>query len=83
MTMAVIFAAAAIAAWGQDAQKLIEASDCSSCHAVYRHVVGPAYNDVAKRYSGQAEAAGKLAAKIRDGGGGMTAHPDLPDSQRI
>src|SRR5258708_1996174 len=60
-----------------------QASDCSSCHAVDHQVVGPAYSEVAKRYSGQADAPGKLAAKIRDGGGGMTAHPDLSDAQRI
>jgi cytochrome c len=45
--------------------------------------VGPAYSDVAKRYAGQADAVDKLSAKIRDGGGGMTAHPDLTDAQRI
>ena len=37
-------------ALGQDAPKLIQASDCSSCHAVDRQVVGPAYSDIAKRY---------------------------------
>jgi cytochrome c len=80
---AVIFASAlAIAALGQDAPKLIQASDCSSCHAVDHQVVGPAYSDVAKRYAGQADAADKLSAKIRDGGGGMTSHPDLSDAQR-
>ncbi len=70
------------AALGQDAPKLIQASDCSSCHAVDRQVVGPAYSDVAKRYAGQANAVDKLSAKIRDGGGGMTPHPDFTDAQR-
>jgi cytochrome c len=61
---------------------MIKASDCLSCHAVDREVVGPAYNAVAKRYAGQADALEKLSAKIRDGGGGMTPHPDLTDAQR-
>jgi len=65
-----------------DGEKLIQASDCSSCHAVDHEVVGPAYSAVAKRYAGQAEAVDKLGAKIRDGGGGMTPHPDLTDAQR-
>ncbi|HXP83843.1 MAG TPA: c-type cytochrome [Bryobacteraceae bacterium] len=65
-----------------DAQKLIQASDCSSCHAVDRQVVGPAYSDVAKRYLGQSDAVEKLAAKVRDGGSGMTPHADLTDAQR-
>ena len=72
----------AAAAHAQDAEKLIKASDCSSCHAVDRQVVGPAYSDIAKRYAGQADAPGKLAAKIRDGGGGMTPHADMTDAQR-
>ena len=71
-----------LVALGQDAPKLIQASDCSSCHAVDRQVVGPAYSDVAKRYSGQGDAETKLSAKIRDGGGGMTSHSDLSDAQR-
>jgi len=74
--------ALAVAAPGQDASKLMQASDCSSCHAADRQVVGPAYSEVAKRYAGQADAVDKLSAKIRDGGGGMTPHPDFTDAQR-
>jgi cytochrome c len=84
LRFAVIFVVALSAA-AQDGEKLIKATDCSSCHAVDREVVGPAYSAVAKRYSGQAEAPdtiAKLAAKIRDGGNGMTPHPDLTDAQR-
>ena len=72
----------------QDGEKLVKGSDCSSCHAVDRQVVGPAYNAMAKRYAGQPDAANKLAARIRDGGSGswggvaMTPHPELTDAQR-
>jgi cytochrome c len=66
---------------GDNAEKLIKASDCSSCHAIDRAVVGPAYSAVAKRYAGQPEAASKLVAKIRAGGGGMTPHADLSEPQ--
>jgi cytochrome c len=79
---AVLIFATVVAALGQDAPKLIQESDCSSCHAVDRQVVGPAYSEVAKRYAGQTGAVSKLEAKIRDGGGGMTPHPDLSDTQR-
>jgi cytochrome c len=84
LPVAVLLAAASLAGAPQDdnAQKLIQASDCSSCHAVDHQVVGPAYSEVAKRYAGQADAAEKLAAKIRDGGSGMTPHPDLTEAQR-
>jgi len=63
-------------------EKLINASDCSSCHAVDHQVVGPSYGSVAKRYEGQSDAIDKLANKIRDGGSGMTAHPDLTEADR-
>jgi cytochrome c len=66
----------------ETAEKLMGASDCSSCHAADREVVGPAYGAIAKRYAGQADAAAKLATKIREGGNGMTPHPDLTDAQR-
>lgn len=78
----VIFSALALSAAAQDGEKLIKASDCSSCHAVDHQVVGPAYSAVAKKYAGQTEAPEKLAAKIRDGGSGMTPHADLTDVQR-
>jgi cytochrome c len=65
-----------------NAEKLMKASDCSSCHAVDREVFGPAYGSIAKRYAGQSDALDKLAAKIREGGSGMTPHPDFTDAQR-
>ncbi len=79
---AILISMLAMSAAAEDGEKLIKASDCSSCHAVDREVVGPAYSSVAKRYAGQDGAVEKLAAKIRDGGSGMTPHPDLTDAQR-
>ena len=73
----------------QEGEKLVKGSDCSSCHAVDRQVVGPSYSAVAKRYEGQADAAKKLAGRIRDGGSGnwgdvpMTPHPSLKDAQLL
>jgi cytochrome c len=68
-------------------EKLVSENDCSGCHAVDQPSVGPSYAAIAKRYAGQAGAAAKLAARVREGGSGtwgdvaMTAHPDLKDSQ--
>ena len=62
-------------------------SDCSSCHAPDRQVVGPSYSEIAKRFAGEPGAADKLAARIREGGSGnwgdvaMTPHPDLMKAQ--
>ena len=72
---------------GAAGEKLVKANDCSSCHALDRPMVGPSYNDIAKRYQGQADVVDRLAAKIKQGGSGnwgavpMIPHPDLTDSQ--
>ena len=67
---------------GENAERLIKASDCSGCHAVDRQVVGPSYSSIAERYRGQSDAVEKVVTKIRDGGSGMTPHPDFTDAQR-
>lgn len=61
-----------------------EASDCFACHAIDHKVVGPAYDEVAKRYAGKGNAVvDKLTEKVIKGGSGnwgdiaMTPHPDL------
>lgn len=78
----IMISAVAASAAAQDAEKLIKDSDCSSCHALDRQVVGPAYGAIAKSHAGQTDAVEKLATKIRDGGNGMTPHPDLTEGQR-
>ncbi len=68
-------------------QKLVNESDCRSCHAEERKINGPAYQDVARRYQGDAKALDYLAEKIIKGGKGvwgevaMSAHPQLTKSQ--
>lgn len=42
---------------------------CTTCHAVDKKKMGPAFKDVAAKYKGQAGAADKLAAKIAKGDG--------------
>src|SRR5262245_54184836 len=65
-----------------EAERLIQGADCVGCHAVDRQIVGPGYAAIAQRYAGQSDAADKLSARIRDGGNGMTPHPNLNDAQR-
>ncbi len=70
-------------------QKLVNESDCRSCHAVERKVNGPAYQDVARRYQGEPKALDYLAEKILKGGKGvwgevaMSAHPQLAKADVI
>jgi cytochrome c len=66
--------------------QLAQKNACVACHAVDRKLVGPSYNDVIKKYTGQADAVAKLAASIRAGGSGkwgpvpMPAQPNLSEA---
>ena len=63
--------------------RLINNSDCRSCHQLDKKSVGPAYLDVAAKYKNDASAPEALASKIIKGGGGvwgdhvMAAHPQI------
>lgn len=68
-------------------EKLVNGSDCLSCHALDTQIAGPSWRAIAKRYTGQPGSAARLAAKVRKGGAGawgdiaMTPHTDLSDAQ--
>jgi cytochrome c len=51
---------------------------CMTCHAVEKKVLGPAYQDVAKKYSGQKDAAVALAKSIKAGGSGKWGQIPMP-----
>ena len=70
-------------AWADN--DLLMKNNCLACHNVNQTVVGPSFKAVANKYRGQADAADKLAKKIRAGGSGvwgampMPAHPQISD----
>jgi len=57
---------------------LAQKSGCMACHGVANKIVGPAFAEVAKKYKGQDEAAGKLAAKVKAGGQGVWGNIPMP-----
>jgi cytochrome c len=62
--------------------RLINASDCKSCHQMSLRSVGPSYKEVAEKYKGQ-DMVEKLSDKVISGGMGvwgehaMSAHPNI------
>jgi cytochrome c len=50
--------------------QLIAKSDCQTCHKEQEKLVGPAFADVAKKYSASPAAIDTLAKKIINGGSG-------------
>ena len=60
------------------ALKLAQANNCLACHAVDRKIVGPTFQDVARKYAGRADAASFLTLKIRSGGSGIWGAIAMP-----
>lgn len=62
---------------------LMDKSDCNACHALDNQLVGPAYKEIAKKYSGDKTALAMLSEKVIKGGAGnwgqipMAPHPQL------
>jgi cytochrome c len=67
----------------KDGKALIEASDCRTCHKDDSKQIGPAYQDVAKKYESNEANIKMLAEKIIKGGQGnwgeipMAGHPNV------
>jgi cytochrome c len=51
---------------------------CMACHAVDKKLVGPAYQDVAKKYAGQKDAVANLTKSIKAGGSGKWGPVPMP-----
>lgn len=49
---------------------LAKKSNCLACHMVDKKLVGPSYQDVAKRYANDRNAEAKLFDKVKKGGSG-------------
>lgn len=64
-------------------KRLMDASDCNSCHQLESKSIGPSYRQIADRYKNDENAIPYLADKVIKGGGGvwgdqaMAAHPQI------
>jgi cytochrome c len=65
---------------------LADKSTCTGCHAVDKKVLGPSFQEVAKKYAGQKDAVDQLTVSIKKGGVGkwgqipMPGMPNLSDA---
>ena len=57
------------------AQALIQKNGCTACHAMATKLVGPSFQDIAKKHAGKPE---YLAGKIRSGGVGVWGPIPMP-----
>ena len=63
--------------------ELATAKNCMACHAIERKVVGPGYQDVAKKYAGDTTAKARLATKILKGGAGVWGPVPMPANSQV
>ena len=64
-------------------QDLAQKNNCLACHAVATKVLGPAYQDVAKKYKGQKDAEATLMASIKKGGTGKWGPVPMPPQAQL
>ena len=48
-------------------EALAKSKNCLACHTVDKKIIGPAYKDIAKKYSGQKDAEARLITTIVKG----------------
>jgi len=72
---------AASSAWAN--ADLAKKNNCLSCHAIDKKIVGPAYQDVAKKYAGQAEAEANVTKSIKAGGSGKWGPIPMPAQAQL
>lgn len=86
---ATAFALPAAAQDADAAQKLLKAENCTKCHSVDKSKKGPAYQKVAAKYKGKADAEAKLTTfltsspKVKLDDGSEEEHKALKDQKAM
>lgn len=78
LTVAAVAAATLVSASAFANADLAKKSGCLACHTPDKKVVGPAYQDVAKKYAGQKDAEAKVIESITKGGSGKWGPVPMP-----
>ena len=73
-----IGAAVLISAPAFASKELAQKNACLACHAAEKKLVGPAYQEIAKKYAGQKDAELNLAKSIKAGGAGKWGPVPMP-----
>lgn len=63
--------------------ELIKAQACTACHGIDRKIVGPAFEEVGRKYAGKPEAVDYLIGKILKGGQGVWGPVPMPPQAQL
>lgn len=58
--------------------ELTQKNGCMACHSIDKKVLGPAFQEVAKKYKGNADAVALLSKKVKEGGSGVWGPIPMP-----
>jgi cytochrome c len=60
---------------GKAIQAMLQKNTCTACHAMDKKLVGPSFQEIAKKHAGKAE---YLAGKVKSGGSGVWGPIPMP-----
>jgi cytochrome c len=60
---------------GKAIQAMLQKNTCTACHAMDKKLVGPSFQDIAKKHAGKAD---YLAGKVKSGGSGVWGPIPMP-----
>jgi cytochrome c len=80
LAVATTVSTVALADAGEDRLKK---DGCLACHAIDKKIIGPAYKDIAQKYSADATAAAKLQEKVKKGGSGVWGQIPMPPNTAV
>ncbi len=64
-------------------EELFKTSNCNSCHAMDKKLVGPALKDISAKYKTQKGTDAMLASKIKKGGAGVWGVIPMPPNAAV
>jgi cytochrome c len=81
----VVLAACGLGGVAHANPQLAKDKNCFACHGIDKRTVAPypSYKEVAAKYAGDRDAAGRLARKIREGGVGVWGQVPMPANPQV
>jgi len=64
-------------------QELAKKNACLSCHAVNKKIIGPPFNEIAKKYRNNPSASTYLISRVRNGGSGVWGVVAMPANRNV
>ncbi len=81
--LVIVASAAAATAPAFANEALAKSKNCLACHQIDKKLVGPAYQDVAKKYKGRKDAIAALSQKVKKGGTGVWGPVPMPPNPAV